>query len=103
MWEILFTNAKLWGVEAWGIVIEQLVKKMKSNVNWIKFNPQLSNNINAVDDATMVAYFLWKIIIHLETMNLEEVEGREKNLFKLGANTHALNEYFSIAMYPLNT
>jgi hypothetical protein len=56
-----------------------------------------------VDDATMVAYFLWKIIIHLETMNLEEVEGREKNLFKLGANTHALNEYFSIAMYPLNT
>jgi hypothetical protein len=54
MWEILFTNAKLWGPKAWGIVVEQLAKKVKSNVNWIEVNPWLSNNINAMDDATMV-------------------------------------------------
>ncbi len=61
-------------------------------MHWIEVNPQLSNNINAVDDATMVAYSLWKIIIHLETMNLEEIKGREKNLFKLGAkHIHWMN------------
>ncbi len=37
-----------------------------------------------MDDATIVTYYLWQIIIHLEIVNLQEVEGREKNLFKLG-------------------
>jgi hypothetical protein len=52
---ILFTNVKLWGPKAWGIVVEQLATKVKSNMNCIEVNAQLSNNINAMDDATMVA------------------------------------------------
>jgi hypothetical protein len=58
---------------AWGIVVEQLAKNVKSNMNQIKVNPQLNNNINEVDDATMVACSLWQIIIHLETVNLQEI------------------------------
>jgi hypothetical protein len=34
-----------------------------------------------MDDATMVASSLWKIIIHLEIVNLQEVEGRERYIY----------------------
>ncbi len=34
-------------------------------------------------------------------MNLQEIEGRRKNI-QVKCKTHTLNEYFSMAMYPLN-
>jgi hypothetical protein len=58
---------------------------MKSNINYIKVHPQLNNNLNTMDDATMVACSLSPIIIHSETMNLQEIEGRGEKIFKLGA------------------
>jgi len=54
MWKILFTNVELWGPRAWGIVVEPLATKVKSNMNFIEVNAWLSFNINVVDDATMV-------------------------------------------------
>lgn len=53
-------NVELWGPNAWGIMVEQLVKKNEIKCELNKGSSRINNNVNAMDDETMVAYSLWQ-------------------------------------------